>query len=297
MRSITIGVFDGVHLGHTYIAQKNVEYAKKANLISTAMIFIFPYKAISNPDTFEGLITTPSERVELLKKIGMNEVIVKDLKTMMSIEPSNFVKMLIEEFRIRAIHVGHDFKFGKNAAGDTKMLKELGEQMGFSVDVIPKIIKNGNRISSSMIRYELKAGRPEIAKVYLGRYFNISGEVFHERGIGSKIGFPTANLRRHSSFLIVPKCGVYLVKSEINAESMYGIMNIGKRPTTDSDDKINYEVHFIEKDLHLLGRNLKVDILRYMRPEMEFPSLHALKDAIAKDVEMAKSLISSPKLA
>ena len=297
MRSMTIGVFDGVHVGHTYIAQKTIKCAKKSNLISTAMIFMLPYKAISDPNTFDGLLTTPSERVELLKKIGINEIIVKDLEEMIAMEPFDFVKMLVEDLNIRAIHVGHDFKFGKNANGDTKMLEKLGGQMGFSVDVIPKIIKHGNRISSSMIRYELKIGRPEIAKSYLGRHFSISGEVFRERGIGSKIGFPTANLRRRSPFLIVPKYGVYLVKSKINGENLYGVMNIGKRPTVDKNGtRISYEVHFIEKRLHLLGQSLKVKILRYMRPEIEFPTLNALKNAITKDVEMAKSLISSSEL-
>ena len=298
MRSITIGVFDGVHVGHAYIAQKTIECAKKSNLISTAMIFTLPYKAISKPNTFDGLITTPSERVKLLKRFGMNEIIVRDLKEMISMEPFDFVKMLVEDLNVRAIHVGHDFKFGKNANGDTKMLEELGGQMGFSVDVIPKIVKRGNRISSSMIRYELKMGRPEIAKTYLGRPFSISGEVFRERGIGSKIGFPTANLRRPSPFLLVPKYGVYLVKSKINGENLYGVMNIGKRPTVDkSGTRTSYEVHFIEKDLHLLGQSLKVKILCYMRPEIEFPNLNALKNAIAKDVKMAKSLISSLNLA
>lgn len=258
---------------------------------------MLPYKAISEPNTFDGLITIPSERVKLLKRFGMNETIVKDLKEMIAMEPFDFVKMLAEELNVRAIHVGHDFKFGKNANGDTKMLEELGEQMGFRVDVIPKIVKRGNRISSSMIRYELKMGRPEIAKSYLGRPFSISGEVFRERGIGSKIGFPTANLRRHSPFLLVPKYGVYLVKSKINGENLYGVMNIGKRPTVNKNDTgISYEVHFIGKKLHLLGQNLKVEILRYMRPEIEFSNLNALKNAITKDVEMAKSLISSPEL-
>jgi len=298
LRSITIGVFDGVHLGHTYIAKKTVECAKRSNLTSTAMIFALPYKAIAKPETFDGLITIPSERVELLKKLGMNEVIIKDLKEMIAMNPLDFIKMLVKDLSVRAIHVGHDFKFGKNATGDTKMLEEYGKQMGFSVDVIPKILKRGNRISSSTIRYELKMGHPEIAEVYLGRPFSINGKVFREKGIGSKIGFPTANLKRHSPLLLVPKLGVYLVKSKINGENLYGVMNIGKRPTIDKNDtKISYEVHFIEKDLQLMGQNLRVEILRHMRKEVEFPNLSALKNAIAKDVEMAKYLISSSELA
>ncbi len=293
MRSITIGVFDGVHLGHSYIAKKTVECAKLHHLTPTALIFAIPYKAMTAPQQFEGLITTADKRVKLLKALGIEEVIVKKLEDMVDLDPYDFIKMLVEDLNVKSIHVGHDFRFGKDALGDTKMLEMVSEKMKFSVNVIPKIVKDGNRVSSSLIRYELKRGRPEKASVYLGRHFCIEGEVFRERGLGSKLGFPTANLKRPDPLLIVPRYGVYLVKSKIEGENMYGLLNIGKRPTTDEKKReITYEVHFIDKnDLNLAGKYLHLELLLFLREEKKFPSLSALKNAIFEDVKTAKAII------
>ncbi len=295
MRSITIGVFDGVHLGHTYIAKKNVEYAKRHHLISSALIFAMPYKAMKQPEKFEGLITTPRKRSELLKKIGIEEVMIKNLEEIVDLDPYDFVKMLVQDLGVKAIHVGHDFKFGKNARGDVKMLEMLAGKMNFNVDVIPKIVKDDKRISSSLIRYELKMGKPHKAFLYLGRPFCIEGEVFKERGLASKLGFPTANLKRPSPLLIVPKYGVYLVRSMIDGEMMYGLLNVGKRPTIDEKKRdVSYEVHFIGRDdLKLTNRYLHLEVLSFLREEKKFPSLSALKDAIFEDVKKAKTIIDT----
>ncbi len=294
MKSITIGVFDGVHLGHSYIAKKTVECAKKHNLVPAAMIFAIPYKAISQPEKFDGLLTTADERIELLKKLGIEEIMVKDLHELMNVDAYSFIKSLIEDFGVKSIHVGHDFRFGKGALGDAKMLENLSDKLNFNVDVIPKIVKEGNRVSSSLIRYELKMGRPRRASSYLGRSFCIRGTVFRERGIGSKLGFPTANLKRPSSMLIVPKYGVYLVKSEINGEMVYGLLNVGKRPTIDGNKKdVSYEVYFIDKNLDLNGKHLRLELIDFLREEKKYPSISSLKDAISNDVKMAKNMIKN----
>jgi riboflavin kinase/FMN adenylyltransferase len=292
LRSVTIGVFDGVHLGHSYIAKKTVKCAEVHHLISTALIFAMPYKAMAFPEKFEGLITMPNKRADLLKALGVEEVIVKNLEDVVNMEAYDFIKMLVEDLKAKAIHVGHDFRFGRNARGDTKMLEMLSEKMKFSLDVIPKIVKDGNRVSSSLIRYELKMGRPQRASLYLGRHFCIEGEVFRERGLGSELGFPTANLRRPHPMLIVPKYGVYLVKSNIDGEKMYGLLNIGKRPTTDEGKRsVSYEVYFIDQELNLTGKHISLELLRFLREEKKFPSLSALKDAISQDVKKAKNII------
>ncbi len=295
MRAITIGVFDGVHVGHAYIVKKMVEYAKKSNLRATAFVFALPYKALVEPDNFYGLLTTPLERAKLLKYHGIDEIIIKDLRDIFQMNATEFVKMLVDDLNIRSVYIGHDFKFGKGAKGNAEMLAEIGKREGFEVTIIPKIVKHGNRVSSSLIRYELKAGRPEVASAYLGRYFAITGEVFQERGIGTKIGFPTANLKRPEYPLLIPKFGVYIVRSMIDGELFHGVMNIGTRPTTNENGKVTYEVHFIEKQLNLLDRNLKIELLHYIRPEIKFSSLSELKKAIDRDVEIAKSMINSSR--
>ncbi len=295
MRAITIGVFDGVHVGHVFIAKRMVEHAKKYDLKATAFVFALPYEALIEPNDFYGLLTTPLERIELLKGYGIDEVIIKDLRDIFQMNTTEFVKMLVNDLKVRSVCIGHDFKFGKGANGDAEMMAEFGKREGFEVTIIPKITKRGNRVSSSLIRYELKAGRPEVVPAYLGRYFAITGKVFRERGLGTKIGFPTANLKRPEYPLLVPKYGVYIVRSTIDGETLHGVMNIGTRPTTDKNGRVTYEVHFFEKKLNLFGRNLKIELLRYMRPEIKFSSLSELKDAIENDVKVARSVINSSK--
>ncbi|BBJ28550.1 riboflavin biosynthesis protein RibF [Athalassotoga saccharophila] len=291
MRSLTIGVFDGVHLGHTYMVKKMVNYAIAHHQIPTAIVFEMPYEAIVDPKSFEGLITTPQERVELLKKIGVVDVIVQDLREIAEMNERAYVDLLVNKYEMKSIYIGYDFKFGKRAKGDIDLLREMGKIMGFTVDVTPKIIEGGVRISSSLIRREIRAGRVDVAMHFLGRPFSISGTVFRERGIGSKIGFPTANISREGTNLVVPKYGVYLVRSTIDGSIVYGVMGIGVRPTTDTDGNVTYEVHFLDGEYKLTGKKLKVELLEFMRPEMKFKDLNELKEAIRKDVERAHELI------
>ncbi len=287
---MTIGVFDGVHLGHSYIIKKTVECARLHHLVSTALIFERPYRAVSGKE-FEGLLTTARQRKQLLHSMGIAEVKIQQLEKIMEMEASDFISFIVEKFRPKCVHIGHDFSFGKGARGDAKMLEEFGKKMGFSVDIIPKIVKNGNRISSTIVRRTLKRGNPEEAATYLGRHFCIIGKVFKERGLGSKIGFPTANIRRDKS-LIVPKLGVYLVRSVIDGKEIYGLLNVGTRPTVDEDKEVKYEVHFLVDTLiELTGKELKLELLSFLREEKRFFSLDELKTAIRADVEKARNIL------
>ncbi len=291
MRSITIGVFDGVHLGHNYMVRKMVKYAEDHDQIPTAIVFEMPYEAIINPESFDGLLTTPDERAELLKSLGVVDVVIQDLRSIVNMREKDYIDFLLKEYDMKSIYVGYDFKFGKHAQGDVELLKEMGKMLGFMVDVTPKILDGDMRISSSLIRRYIKEGRPDMAHHLIGRPFTISGTVFKERGIGSKIGFPTANIARDGSNLIIPKYGVYLVRSVIDGKITYGVMGIGVRPTTDIDGEVTYEVHFLDGEYQLVGRHLKVELLEFIRPEIKFNTLDELKGAIKKDVERAKELL------
>ncbi len=291
MRSITIGVFDGVHLGHNYMVRKMVKYAEDHDQIPTAIVFEMPYEAIINPESFDGLLTTPDERAELLKSLGVVDVVIQDLRSIVNMREKDYIDFLLKEYDMKSIYVGYDFKFGKHAQGDVELLKEMGKRRGFMVDVTPKILDGDMRISSSLIRRYIKEGRPDMAHHLIGRPFTISGTVFKERGIGSKIGFPTANIARDGSNLIIPKYGVYLVRSVIDGKITYGVMGIGVRPTTDIDGEVTYEVHFLDGEYQLVGRHLKVELLEFIRPEIKFNTLDELKGAIKKDVERAKELL------
>jgi riboflavin kinase/FMN adenylyltransferase len=276
--------------------KKLVEHSKKFDLIPTAITFEKPYEAIIEPENFDGLITTSEERIQLMKMIGIEDVIIQDLKEISHMNEIEYIEMLLKEFNMKSIYVGYDFRFGKRAKGDTQLLKEVGTSKGFTVEIIPKIIEDGKRISSSLIRKALKDGMPEIAAHYLGRSFEIYGKVVRERGIGSAIGFPTANISRNNKDLIVPKYGVYLVTSNVNGEELYGVMNIGVRPTTDEDGDVTYEVHFLDKQIDLLGTFLNVKLVKYMRGELKFSNLSDLKMAIQKDVNDAKKMIKERKI-
>ncbi len=295
MRAVTIGVFDGVHLGHAYMVKKMIQYANDHGQIPTAIVFEMPYEAIINPQNFDGLLTTPAERSELLKNLGIRDVIIQDLKSIANMREKDYVDLLLKAYDMKSIYVGYDFKFGKHAQGDVELLKKMGEMRGFTVDVTPKILDGDMRISSSLIRRQIKDGRPDMAHHFIGRPFTISGVVFKERGIGSKIGFPTANILRDGSNLIVPKYGVYLVRSTIDGEVVYGVMGIGVRPTTDIDGEVTYEVHFLDGNYQLVGKRLKVELMEFLRPEMKFANLEALKNAIKADVNMAQEMISQNK--
>lgn len=294
MRSITIGVFDGVHLGHTYMVKKMVQYANDHGQVPTAIVFEMPYEAIIDLQNFDGLITTPDERSELLKNLGVKDVIIQDLRSISSMKEKDYVDLLLT-YGMKSIYVGYDFKFGKHAQGDVELLKEMGKIRGFTVDITPKILDGDMRISSSLIRRAIKEGRPDVAHHFIGRPFTISGIVFKERGIGSKIGFPTANISREGTNLVIPKYGVYLVRSVIDDTTVYGVMGIGVRPTTDSDGEVTYEVHFLDGKYQLVGKHLKVELLEFLRPEIKFENLQDLKDAIAGDVKKAKEMISQIK--
>lgn len=291
MRSVTIGVFDGVHLGHTYMVRKMIQYANDHDQIPTAIVFEMPYEAIINPQNFDGLLTTPDERSELLKNLGVREVIIQDLRSIANMQEKDYVDLLLREYEMKSIYVGYDFKFGKHAHGDVELLKEMGKARGFTVDITPKILDGDMRISSSLIRHEIKEGRLDVARHFIGRPFTISGTVFKERGIGSKIGFPTANISREGTNLVIPKYGVYFVRSVIDGTTVYGVMGIGVRPTTDSDGEVTYEVHFLDGEYQLVGKRLRVELLEFLRPEIKFANLQDLKDAIAKDVKRAKEMI------
>ncbi len=290
MNLITVGVFDGVHVGHAYMIKKMIDCAKRSGLNPVAMIFEKPFEAIKKPQNFDGLLTTPEERIRILEDLGIKDVIVKDLNDISNIEMMEFINFLTGALQMKMACVGHDFRFGRGAEGNAEILKEIGKHRGFDVEVIPKILRDERRVSSTVIRRELKEGRPDIAARYLGRKFAIYGTVFKERGIGSKMGFPTANVRRKGD-LLIPKYGVYLVRSEIGPETLYGVMNIGLRPTTDDDGPVTYEVHFLDRRLNLLGSELRIELIDYMRPEVKFPDIRTMGDAITKDIENARDLI------
>lgn len=290
MNLITIGVFDGVHVGHAYMIKKMIDCSERAGLSPVALIFERPFEAIKNPESFDGLITAPEERSLILKKLGMKDVIIKDLAEISNVDMMDFVGFLTGSLEMKMACVGHDFRFGRGAEGSAEILKEIGKHRGFEVEIIPKVLRDEKRVSSTLIRRELKEGRPVTAARYLGRKFAVSGTVFRERGIGSKMGFPTANIRR-SGDLLVPKQGVYLVRSVIGGETLYGVMNIGRRPTTDEDGAVTYEVHFMDRKIDLLGMEISVELLDFMRPEVKFPDIRTMSGAISKDIENARALI------
>ncbi|MBO8160730.1 MAG: bifunctional riboflavin kinase/FAD synthetase [Thermosipho sp. (in: Bacteria)] len=283
MRIVTIGVFDGVHKGHVKILEELKKEAEKLNADPEIFTIIFPMEYYKGK--FDGLLITLEERINLLEMYGT--VYTLDLLKIKNITAEDFFHFI--QKNTKAIIVGDDFRFGKNAKGDVKYLEKLCKENNIKLKVIKDIMANGERISSSLIRKLLKEGNIEKANYLLGRPYSIHGKVYKDKQIGKKLGFPTANIKRDKN-LIHPKNGVYLCRV-YTPELHYGLMNIGIRPTIEKTKVIKYEVYIFDFDENLYNKNIYVELLEYLREEIEFENIQMLINQMKKDVKIAKKLL------
>lgn len=279
---VSIGVFDGVHIGHRRVLEKLREVASSKKMPALVFTISHPPEYLS-PD-FPGLLLSVEERVAILSRFS--EVVVLDFFQIKDLSPKEFVEKYLPG--VFGVVVGRDFRFGKNAEGDTSFLRKNG----LEVYEVPDTIVNGKKVSSSLIRKLVQEGRVEEIPPYLGRYYEISGIVYRDRQFGRKLGFPTANIDRGREKLVNLKNGVYLVKVNLpNQEEKFGVMNVGFRPTVGDSTHVKYEVYILDFEGDLYGAHLKVEVLKFIRPEKKFNSIEELKNTITQDVETAKRLM------
>lgn len=291
---VTIGTFDGVHYGHQKIIEKVVFEAQKAHKKSVVLTF-FPHpRMVLQKDASVKLINTIDERAQLLEKIGLDYLIIhpfsKEFSRMTSLE---FVRdILVNQLNISKLIIGYDHHFGKNREGNITQLTEYSHLYGFKVEEIPAQDIDDVSVSSTKIRRALDAGNLKTANHYLGYHFMITGTVVNGKKLGGKIGYPTANIHVEESYKLIPKTGVYVVKSILKNQPVFGMMNIGNRPTVDGNYQ-TIEVHFFDVNQDLYGKKITIELLYFLRDEQKFDSIELLKNQLKKDEENAKNYLQN----
>jgi len=289
---VTIGNFDGVHLGHQALFHEVIEKADAIGGTSVAITFdphpIRVLKGNGDPP----LLTRFEQKVELIARSGIAELVcIPFTPEFASLSAEAFVKdILLRTIGMKAIVTGKDYTFGKNRSGTIDLLKSLATQYGFEVIVSDWILHSGEeRISSTKIREYILAGEMDAARKMLGRHYQISGTVISGRNRGAKLlGFPTANIALHDE--VCPKTGVYAVTVECLEKVFWGVANIGYSPTFD-DNLFTIEIHILDFHNDIYGKNIRVNIVERIRDEQKFASLNELTDQIRKDIHVARNIL------
>ena len=291
---VTIGTFDGVHIGHQEIIEKIIEDAKNSDCESLILTF-FPHpRMVLAHESGVKLLNTINEKIELLQKIGLSDLIIHPFdETFSQLSAEEFVAdILVEKLKIKKIILGHDHRFGKNRSASIEDLIIFGKKYNFEVEQISAQKIDQVAISSTKIRTALLEGNITLANQYLGYQYFFSGKVVKGKQLGRTIGFPTANIQIDEEYKLIPKNGVYIVKSTISDKTYFGMMNIGTRPTVDGKN-LTIEVYFFDFEKDIYDTSITVSILDRIRDEKKFDSFDDLKKQIEKDKETSISYIKS----
>ena len=281
---ITIGTFDGVHIGHKKIINQLTSISSKNNLISILLSF-FPHpKMVLQNDNELKLINTIQEKEGLLNSLNLDYLIIKDFtKEFSRLSALEFVRdILVNKLNAKHIIIGYDHHFGRNRTANIEQLKELGELYDFKVTEILAQDIDDIAISSTKIRKALINGEITLANKFLGYNFFFSGNVVHGNNIGKTISFPTANIKIDAPYKLVPKNGVYIVKTTIDNQITYGIMNIGYNPTFNGKQK-SIEIHFINFNKNIYDKTLTIEMILRIRNEIKFNTVDDLKKQLEQD--------------
>jgi riboflavin kinase/FMN adenylyltransferase len=291
---VTIGTFDGVHIGHQKIIKRLINTAKIEGLQSVILTF-FPHpRMVLQKDSNIKLINTIDERHDILDGLGLDYLIIKTFTHEFSrLSAEDFVKdILVDKLHAKKVIIGYDHRFGRNRNADINDLKAFGGIYGFEVEEISVQDINDVAVSSTKIRKALVEGDMHKANAYLGYTFMLTGNVTKGRGLGKQLGFPTANIAVKEDYKIIPKQGSYIVSALIKDRLVYGMMNIGMNPTVNGN-KQSIEVHFFDFDEDIYGEVIKIDLLHRIRDEEKFESVEALKRQLAIDKHTALQYISN----
>ena len=279
-----MGTFDGVHIGHKKILNKltqNTENEKYESLVLT--FFPHPRMVLQEHSDIK-LLNTIAEKINLLKKIGIENLVIHPFdETFSRLTAEEFVSsILVDRFHIQKIIIGHDHRFGRNRTADIDDLIAFGKQYDFEVEQISVQEINEISVSSTKIRNALLEGNMALANEYLGYEYVLTGIIIKGKQLGRTIGFPTANLKIEENYKLIPQNGVYIVKSIINEQTVFGMMNIGFNPTVDGQ-KQSIEIHYFDFNADLYNQKISVSILHRIRSEQKFESVELLKEQLEKD--------------
>ncbi len=293
---LTIGTFDGVHIGHQKIIKDLVKVAKKNNLCSIVLTF-FPHpRMVLQKDSDLKMIDTLEEKQQFLEKMGVDVLIVHPFSRAFSrLTALEFTRdLLVNQLKISQLVVGYDHRFGRNREATIDDLKSFGLDYNFTVDEIPSQDIKSIAVSSTKIRNALNKGDLKTANQFLGRPFGLTGTVVKGDGIGKKFGFPTANIQVKQDYKLRPQNGVYLVRSELSGIEFFGMMNIGMRPTV-SGKTTQTEIHFFNLDQNLYDLEISLEVLEKIREEVKFNSTNELTEQLKKDRINCEKIIAEYK--
>jgi len=288
---LTIGSFDGVHLGHRAILDAVVRRATALNGTPVVLTLRPHPREFFSPEHAPSLLTHDAKRRQLFDEAGVRAMcILRFNHDVAALEPEAFVKeIIIERCRARAVVVGHDFRFGHKARGDFHLLRELAPQYGIDVEQIPPLLMDGERVSSTLIRERLLLGDLEKAEAFLGRPYSLVGKVVPGRQIGVTLGFPTANIRPHHS--AIPAQGVYVCEAVLDGGRHPAAVNIGVAPTIRNED-LTIEAFLLDFEANIEGREIELVFHKRLRSEIRFPSVEALVEQIRKDVNATRAFFA-----
>lgn len=289
---VTIGTFDGVHLGHQQILKQLIDTSQQSKLKSVMLTFSPHPRMVLQPDISMRLIQTIEERERALRKTGLDYLVIHPFSEKFSrLSADDYVKqILVEKLNVRKVVVGYDHRFGRNRTASLEDMYNYAEIYDFEViEIDVKKIKS-TAVSSTKIRKAIDEGDIALANSYLGDPFTLEGVVAHGDKRGRELSYPTANIELQNKHKIIPKQGVYLIQSDLGNQVVYGMMNIGTKPTFDTTNP-SVEVHFFDWNGDLYGQTLQVKLLKWVREEQKFDSVEELQVQIHADERYCRSYI------
>ncbi len=293
---VTIGTFDGVHVGHKSILKRLTTSAEKDNLDSVVLTF-FPHpRMVLQKESNIHLINTIAERTQLLEKTGLDHLVIHPFtKAFSRLTALEYVRdILVKSLHAKKVIIGYDHRFGRNRNANIEDLKEFGKEYNFEVEEISAKELDDVAISSTKIRKALDAGDIETANNYLGYNFMLSGKVVKGKGLGRTFNYPTANVLVEENYKLIPKNGVYVTKANIDGKTVNGITSIGTNPTVGGTEK-TVETYFLDFEANLYKKDLEIEFLTHIRDEENFKNVAQLVEAIKKDEVFAREYTAKLK--
>ncbi len=281
--ALTIGSFDGIHLGHQRIIAEVIQAARAMSGTAAVMTLRPHPRQFFAPANAPNILISDAKKEEILAQLGVDVLYVLPFtQDVASMTPDAFLReIVLERCRAKTLIVGHDFSFGKNAAGDFVFLQQKAAEYGFEVRQAPQVVVQGERVSSTLIRERILQGEVDRVEALLGRKYSIVGEVIPGRGVGAKLGVPTANVSPHHN--AVPAHGVYVAHAVLDRGVCPAAVNIGVAPTIRNED-IVIEAHLLDFSENIIGKRIEIVFHKRLRPEKKFPSIHTLIEVINADI-------------
>jgi riboflavin kinase/FMN adenylyltransferase len=289
---MTVGTFDGVHLGHQRVLEEITRRARQANRRSVLVTFEPHPLEIVNPQAAPKLLTLGQERREILAQSELDVVVfLRFTRELSQRSPEEFVRLLLQRFNLKELVIGYDHGFGKGRAGDVQLLEQLGSRLDFAVDVVAEVDVDSRPVSSTLVRRAVTGGDLDTARKLLGRAYSMTAAVVRGAGRGRGLGFRTINLALDNPRKLLPPDGVYAVKVEWATGASGGMMHLGPRPTF-SEDVRSLEIHLFDWEGDLYGQDVKMWWVKRLRDVRRFSSPHELKEQLAADLTNAKAALT-----